>query len=145
MSVGTTSALAVRPDHLGHLVQSLLGARDQHEVGPELRRLLAQRPPQPGPDPGQHDDLPLQQLRYCGHVRSPSVRRAGDGCTEIRGERAMDVRRAYIECPVGVLGRVSSARSAGHEIILRAMPTWRSAIRAVYSSAVTWWSAKWGS
>ena len=41
---------AVRPDHLGHLVEPLLGPRDQHEVGAELGRLLAERAPEPGPD-----------------------------------------------------------------------------------------------
>ena len=94
---------AVRPDHLGHLVQPLLRCGEAStRSAPCLGRLLAQRAPQPGPDPGEHDHLALQQLRS-----TPVV----------------------------------SAIGSRHEIILRAMPTWRAAMRAVYSSAVIWFAA----
>ncbi len=79
-------------DRGGCLLEPLLGARDQHQVGALVCAHLAERPAEPGADAGEDDDLVLQQSR-------------------------------------GLVG--------AHEIILRAIPTWRASMRAAYSSGVT--------
>ncbi len=106
-------ATTVRPDHLGHLVQPLLGARDQHQVGAELGRLLAERAAQPGPDArrARRPSPPTAAVTRSREVSFEFAERAVD-VPEIRVDRAMDARLVYVECPVGVLERASSARSA---------------------------------
>ena len=56
------------------LLEPLLGARHQHQVGALVGADLAERPAQPGADSGEHDDLVLQQP--CEPSAHDSIRRA---------------------------------------------------------------------